>query len=69
VAPAGLFVRMANASAGLRAISLQVRRRRWLDAELAGEAELMALGDVGLSARARVIRETDPKVWAFRPAD
>jgi hypothetical protein len=35
-----------------------------VDAELAGEAEMMAAGDVGLSARARVVRETDPKVWA-----
>jgi hypothetical protein len=38
--------------------------QRHIDAELVGEAEIMARGDVGLSASARVVRETNPKVWA-----
>lgn len=36
--------------------------QRYVDAELAAEAKTMAAGDVSLSARARVIRDTDPKV-------
>jgi hypothetical protein len=36
----------------------------WLDEELAAEAEMMAKGDVGRSARARVMRDTDPEIWA-----
>jgi hypothetical protein len=42
----------------------QEAAQRYVDAELAAEAEVMANGDVGRSARARVVRETDPKVWA-----
>jgi hypothetical protein len=42
----------------------QAAAQRYVDAELKGEAETMAAGDVGLSARAQVIRGTDPKVWA-----
>jgi hypothetical protein len=42
----------------------QAAAQRYVDAELKGEAETMAAGDVGLSACARVIRETDHKVWA-----
>ena len=42
----------------------QAAAQRYVDAELAGEAETMARGDVGLSAQCRVIRGTDPKVWA-----
>jgi hypothetical protein len=42
----------------------QEAAQRWADAELADEAEAMARGDVSSSARARVIRGTDPKVWA-----
>lgn len=42
----------------------QAAARRYVDAELADEAEIMANGDVGLCARCRFIRGTDPKVWA-----
>jgi hypothetical protein len=42
----------------------QAAAQRYVDAELAGEAETMGRGDVGLSAQCRVIRGTDPKVWA-----
>jgi hypothetical protein len=42
----------------------QAAAQRYVDAELADEAEIMAQGDVGSSAQNRVIRETDPKVWA-----
>jgi hypothetical protein len=38
--------------------------QRYLDRELAAEAKVMTDADVGLSARCRVIRETDPEVWA-----
>ena len=38
--------------------------QRYADAELAAEAKTMAEGNISLSARARVIRGTDPKVWA-----
>jgi hypothetical protein len=38
--------------------------QRYLDREIADERETMAEGDVGCSARCRVIRETDPEVWA-----
>jgi hypothetical protein len=37
--------------------------QRWLDSELAAEAETMAEGDIGLSARCKVIRHTDPETW------
>jgi hypothetical protein len=42
----------------------QAAAQRYVDAELADEAKTMAAGDVGLSARCRVIRDTDPEVWA-----
>jgi hypothetical protein len=42
----------------------QEAAQRYLNAELAEEAETMAAGDVALSARCRVIRDTDPEVWA-----
>jgi len=32
--------------------------------KMAGEAETMAQGDVALSAKARVIRDCDPELWA-----
>jgi hypothetical protein len=38
--------------------------QRYADAELAAEAKTMAEGNISLSARARVIRGIDPKVWA-----
>jgi hypothetical protein len=66
VAPVGSFWKMAGPSAGQCATPFTSREKaqRYVDAELAGEAEIMARGDVGLSARSRFIRETDPKVWA-----
>ena len=36
----------------------------WVERELAGEAQMMATGNVALSARARAIRETDAELWA-----
>ena len=38
--------------------------QRYVDRELADEAEIMAKGDFALSAKTRVIRETDTEVWA-----
>ena len=38
--------------------------QRHVERELAGEAQAMASGNVALSARARVIRETDAELWA-----
>ena len=57
---------MASASVGRCAepFASQAAAQRYVDAELAGEAETMARGDVGLSAQCRIIRETHPKVWA-----
>lgn len=46
------------------AFTSQAAAQRYIDAELADEAEIMARGDVGLSARARFIRGTNPKLWA-----
>ena len=37
---------------------------RYVERELAGEAEMMAKGDFALSAKAGVIRETDAELWA-----
>jgi hypothetical protein len=38
--------------------------QRYVDRELADEAELVAKGDFALSAKAREIRETDAELWA-----
>jgi hypothetical protein len=46
------------------AFTSQAAAQHYIDAELADEAEIMARGDVGLSARARFIRGTNPKLWA-----
>src|SRR6516165_1461649 len=37
--------------------------RRYVERELADEAEIMAKGDFALSAKTRVIRETDAELW------
>jgi hypothetical protein len=37
--------------------------QRYVERELADEAELVAKGDFALSAKARVIRETDAELW------
>jgi hypothetical protein len=37
--------------------------QRYVERELAGEAEIMAKGDFALSAKTRVIRETDAELW------
>jgi hypothetical protein len=39
--------------------------QRYVERELADEAELVAKGDFALSAKARVIRETDAELWAL----
>jgi hypothetical protein len=39
--------------------------QRYVQRELAGEAEMMAKGDLALSAKARAIRETDAELWAL----
>jgi hypothetical protein len=38
--------------------------QRYVERELAGEAEIIAKGDFALSAETRVIRETDAELWA-----
>ena len=38
--------------------------QRYVERELAGEAETMARGDVAGSAKARAIRDLDAEVWA-----
>jgi hypothetical protein len=38
--------------------------QRYVEKELAGEAETIASGDVALSATARAIRDLDAEVWA-----
>jgi hypothetical protein len=39
--------------------------QRYVERELADEAEIMAKGDFALSAKTRVIRETDAELWAL----
>jgi hypothetical protein len=39
--------------------------QRYVERELADEAELMAKGDLALSAKTRAIRETDAELWAL----
>jgi hypothetical protein len=39
--------------------------QRYVERELAGEAEIMAKGNLALSAKARAIRETDAELWAL----
>jgi hypothetical protein len=39
--------------------------RRYVERELADEAEIMAKGDRALSAKCRAIRETDAELWAL----
>jgi hypothetical protein len=39
--------------------------QRYVERELADEAEVMAKGDFALSAKTRVIRETDTELWAL----
>lgn len=41
----------------------QAAAQRYVDAELAAEAKVIAAGEVSLSACAWVIRGTDPKIW------
>jgi hypothetical protein len=38
--------------------------QRYVERELADEADIMAKGDFALSAKTRVIRETDAELWA-----
>jgi hypothetical protein len=38
--------------------------QRYVERELADEAEIVAKGDFALSAKTRVIRETDAELWA-----
>jgi len=38
--------------------------QKYIDAEMAAEAETIARGDVGRSAKARVVRDCDPELWA-----
>jgi hypothetical protein len=39
--------------------------QRYVERELADEAQMIANGDFALSAKARVIRETDAELWAL----
>jgi hypothetical protein len=39
--------------------------QRYVERELAAEANTMAKGDLALSAKARAIRETDAELWAL----
>jgi hypothetical protein len=39
--------------------------QRYVERELADEAEIIAKGDFALSAKTRVIRETDAELWAL----
>ena len=39
--------------------------QRYVERELAGEAETIAKGNLALSAKARAIRETDAELWAL----
>jgi hypothetical protein len=39
--------------------------QQYVERELAGEAEMMAKGNLALSAKARAIRETDAELWAL----
>ena len=39
--------------------------QRYVERELADEAEMMAKGEFALSAKTRVIRETDAELWAL----
>ena len=39
--------------------------QRYVERELAGEADTMAKGDLALSAMCRAIRETDAELWAL----